>query len=875
MSDEQGRVRRALAGQRTEAVHDRVVPLDDIEILGRAKGGDGRTVTAYAAVFDTPVPIADQDGEYTEQIARNAFDKSIAERGTRIVPFYHHARTLHGAPSELGSVPLGKTLDIRPDGRGLLTTARYNKTDLAEQVLESIRNGDITGQSFSGAFLLSDPGPGPYFSRADGQPQLVTRQEIALLEYGPTPIPAYAAAEIVGVRAAGDNSGDGSGDQGNITTPNAADLNAAARKYAASQGWAMPDGSYPIRPANMHGQADLDSAISAVGRGSGSHDSIRAHIVKRAKAIGMPERIPDNWPGGGSSSSTGGNSGLSSTGVTSGGSSSGRAEQTRQTITISDPAPAEAAAEPAAISTGDRSTEAEPVASTNTEEPTEPREHSRATTPKGKKMDDRMTVEERTARQSEIRARLSEIDTEYSGAALPVDVQTEWDTLSTEHDEHDTAIRAATDRAERIRALAVNQGATERVDNSRAGYGRQAPNVAVQPENIYDLTAVRQQARSIDELPGLYRDRAMRAIEQARFPGTEDRQGAQTRASHLLNSIDDDEGTLARRMLVTGSPLYERAFAKVIGSQSMAGLTGEESRALSLGADASGGYAVPFQLDPSIMLTSDGSVNPLRQVARVEQITGKKWQGVTSAGVQVTRGAEASEAGDNSPTLGQPEVETTRVQGFIPFSRELETGWNALQSELTMLLQDARDQEEATSFVNGDGTGENPFGLVATLPAGRQVAASGTATLTVPDDVHAVEESLPPRFRQRASWLANKSIYNMIRSAAAQNAGYSGDLWVRLSAGQPPELIGYPARELSTMTGTFSTVVGTANLVLMFGDYKRAFLIVDRVGMNIELIPHLFGANGRPTGQRGLYAVWFNSSKILVDNALRILKVTS
>lgn len=86
-------------------------------------------------------------------------------------------------------------------------------------------------------------------------------------------------------------------DKGNITAANAADLNTAARKYAASQGWAMADGSYPIRPLDNHGSSDLDSAIRAVGRGSGDHDAIRAHITKRAKALGLGDRIPGSWPG--------------------------------------------------------------------------------------------------------------------------------------------------------------------------------------------------------------------------------------------------------------------------------------------------------------------------------------------------------------------------------------------------------------------------------------------------------------------------------------------------------------------------------------------------------------------------------------------------
>jgi len=34
--------------------------------------------------------------------------------------------------------------------------------------------------------------------------------------------------------------------------------------------------------------------------------------------------------------------------------------------------------------------------------------------------------------------------------------------------------------------------------------------------------------------------------------------------------------------------------------------------------------------------------------------------------------------------------------------------------------------------------------------------------------------------------------------------------------------------------------------------------------MSVELIPHLFGSSNRyPTGQRGLYMYWRNSSKVL------------
>jgi len=55
------------------------------------------------------------------------------------------------------------------------------------------------------------------------------------------------------------------------------------------------------------------------------------------------------------------------------------------------------------------------------------------------------------------------------------------------------------------------------------------------------------------------------------------------------------------------------------------------------------------------------------------------------------------------------------------------------------------------------------------------------------------------------------------------------------------------------------------------GSFRSAFTIADRVGMTVELIPHLFGAaqGNLPTGQRGLYAFWRTGSKVVVPEALR------
>lgn len=179
----------------------RSFPLEDISVRS---GGDGRTVEAYAAVFGVEVPISDRDGQYAERIAAGAFDRTLQHRGTNFGVLYNHGMTIYGTPSDRGSMPIGTPLEVRADSRGLWTVTRYNNTPLAEEALEAIKSGAIRAQSFQGRFVRSDKGTprGGFRAKSDGSLEVVTRQEIALKEYGPTPFPAYDAAEIVGVRAA-------------------------------------------------------------------------------------------------------------------------------------------------------------------------------------------------------------------------------------------------------------------------------------------------------------------------------------------------------------------------------------------------------------------------------------------------------------------------------------------------------------------------------------------------------------------------------------------------------------------------------------------------------------------------------------------------
>ena len=66
-------------------------------------------------------------------------------------------------------------------------------------------------------------------------------------------------------------------------------FSAAEREKAAKKGQAMPHGGFPIKNAT-----DLKNAIQAVGRAK-NPEAAKAHIRKRAKALGLESQLPDSW----------------------------------------------------------------------------------------------------------------------------------------------------------------------------------------------------------------------------------------------------------------------------------------------------------------------------------------------------------------------------------------------------------------------------------------------------------------------------------------------------------------------------------------------------------------------------------------------------
>lgn len=375
--------------------------------------------------------------------------------------------------------------------------------------------------------------------------------------------------------------------------------------------------------------------------------------------------------------------------------------------------------------------------------------------------------------------------------------------------------------------------------------------------------------------------KAMRAITHT--PGATDT--AREAATVLVESERGDAA--AKYLAVTADPEYLEVYRSVLIDPDKGHLSWtpeqraihdkarELTRAMAIGTPGAGGYAVPFALDPTFILTNSGTQNPLREIARHATITTNKWHGITTDGVTAEWKSEAAQVTDASPTLDQPSIEVHMADAWVPYSLEAEQDIDTLIGELQEAMLDARERIEATAYTVGTGSGQ-PEGVITGVAAWNSqssIVNPGTDETFALEDIYNVAKALPGRHQPAASWLSGPGMEYLIRGFASGQSPNASAFWADLAAGSPPNLLGRPFRVASDMADDWTP--GTDkdhNYVLLFGDFSR-FQIVDRLGVVTEIVPHLFGANQRPTGQRGLLMYWRTGSGVLDGNAFRLLDI--
>ncbi len=448
------------------------------------------------------------------------------------------------------------------------------------------------------------------------------------------------------------------------------------------------------------------------------------------------------------------------------------------------------------------------------------------------------------------------LNTEAGDGDLDTEQRATWDELDKEHEDLTLELRKVERR--------------ERLDTARARWG----SVQVSPAAVDPFDG---DVRVMNHPQVL--ERAKRVLDDPVGSGHL-RDDQKTHLAKLLRTQngDTDGQLIGQLMLATENPHYRSAFQKVAASISPA-FTAEEGRAIeqvrlikramSIGTDASGGFAVPVLIDPTIILTAQGTVNDIIRLARVETITNDEWRGITSAGVSWQFSAEAAATTDNSPTLAQPTVPTKRADGFIPFSIEVGMDWPGFAEQMASLLGSGYEELLAQKLTISTGANNEPWGLIGRLdattsPANIEVAAAGVIAAA---DVYGLWSALPQRWRRAAncSWMSSTDVQNSIRQLGTTDPNFS----VNITESAIPRMFGreYPMNDYMA-----NDPVGTGvQPLLVVGDFK-GYLVAQRAGMTVEFVPLLFDVtNNRPTGQRGWFAWARVGADVIVPQAFRLL----
>jgi HK97 family phage major capsid protein len=445
------------------------------------------------------------------------------------------------------------------------------------------------------------------------------------------------------------------------------------------------------------------------------------------------------------------------------------------------------------------------------------------------------------------------------------------DTLVERWEQLDRECAPIIERMEKVRGITrAASDPANREPGADSGGERRAPEFMQRLDPFGDLEAVRGGMVRRGDLIA----RALSAVEidnrHGRLP--DDYAEAATQKAKWQPNV-------ARHMLLTGSPDYQDAFRTYLEDPMGAGR--EASRALSLGT-GSGGFLLPYVLDPTIVLTSNGSTNPYRQLASVKQTTSNAWQGVNSAGVTASLLAEAAAASDASPTIGQIQIFPQKFAAWVFGSFE-ELGDTNFGEQLPGLIADAKDIVEETQFAVGTGgTGNSaaPNGVLHALGTAQKVAAAegtggvftGTGVGVAASNVYNLQAALGPRFRKSRSvgWVANITNMNKLRNLDQ----YGGSaFWANFGDDTPEQLLGKPIHESPSLTGSTATGTGTGSAVLVYGDWSK-FYVVDRVGTSMIYEPMITGTGANanlPTGQAGWFYYWRAGSDVATANAFRWL----
>lgn len=269
---------------------------------------------------------------------------------------------------------------------------------------------------------------------------------------------------------------------------------------------------------------------------------------------------------------------------------------------------------------------------------------------------------------------------------------------------------------------------------------------------------------------------------------------------------------------------------------------GEVQANLQKGADAEGGYLAPIEWDRTIT-DSLIEVSPWRQIASVQTIGGADFKklfnlrGTASGWVgETTARTETATAtfGELTYATGELYANPAASQRMLDDAEVNLESWLAGEVQLEFAYQ------EGVAFTNGDGSNK-PNGILtyvtgganaATHPFGAIAAVTSAAVGVVDeDDILSLVYELPSSFTAGARFVMNRNTMEVVRKLKDSQGQF---LWQpSMQMGQPSMLAGYAVTEIPDMPN-----IASAAEPILFGDFRRGYLIVDRTGTRILRDPY-------------------------------------
>lgn len=341
----------------------------------------------------------------------------------------------------------------------------------------------------------------------------------------------------------------------------------------------------------------------------------------------------------------------------------------------------------------------------------------------------------------------------------------------------------------------------------------------------------------------------LKAIEEKQSTSDYDAKLAKINAD--LDSIADQQKSIESKMArATVAPAnasadeHKAAFSRFIRRGDVTALEG--LKGMVVRDDANGGYLVPEAVvGPIVQRIFDGS--PMRQVARVQAISGNAIEGVVSYGqLSVSWVDEVTASSDpTTPALKKYRVETA-TQRSSPRVSPILLEDGAVNVEQWLGEQIARDfaLSEQTAFITGSGAnqprGITTYTTAATADATRtwgqlEHVATGSSgsfgsNANGVDKLITLTGALKSGYRQGAVFMMSKATLAAARVLKTSGGDY---IWEpSTQAGNPSVLLGYPVVEAEDMP-----VIAANSLSIAFGNFT-GYMIADRMGLSVLRDPY-------------------------------------